>query len=71
MGRVYTFYTHEERLRVSELLGTANISFTIHCFEDNSPYDGAFRAAIGMGEVIVHEEDEGKAKKLIRESQRE
>lgn len=67
MGRIYTYYTQEEATRIIELLKSVNIPFQTHCFEDTSPYDGAFRAAVGMGEIIVHEKDEEKAKKLISE----
>jgi predicted N-formylglutamate amidohydrolase len=67
MGRVYTYYTQEEATRIVELLKSNNILCQIHSFEDSSPYNGAFRPGVGMGEIIVHEKDEEKAKKLISE----
>ncbi|MFC1703320.1 hypothetical protein ACFL1E_00860 [Candidatus Omnitrophota bacterium] len=66
MGKVYKYYNQQEALKIEASLKSENIPVEIHSFE-NWGYDGVFRHEVGMGEVIVPDEYEKRAKAIISE----
>ena len=64
MAKVYKYYNQVEASKIKELLESEDIPVELRSFEEWG-YDGVFRSQMGMGEILVPDEYQAKAEKII------
>jgi len=62
--RVYVYSNNPEAQKVKHLLESQDMPCEIHSFE-NWGYDGVFRGQVGMGEIVVPDDQAERAKEVI------